>query len=74
MKLHGIPIKFEDTNQEIVARIAKATSRKYNCDVEIDFSNGVRKVIFSGDETMRVYIAGEVLAYFSAGTAAACCL
>jgi hypothetical protein len=74
MKLHGIPIKFEDTNQEIVARIAKATSRKYNSDVEIDFSNGVRKVIFSGDETMRVYIAGEVLAYFSAGTAAACCL
>ena len=70
MPFNGIPIKFEDTNREIMARIAKATSRKYNCDVEIDFSNGVRKVVFSGDEAMRVHIADEVLAYFSPETAA----
>lgn len=69
MRFNGIPIKFEDTNREIMARIAKATSRKYNCDVEIDFNNGVRKVVFSGDEAMRVYIADEVLTYFSAETA-----
>jgi len=69
-----VPIQFEDANMEIIARIAKATSRKYNCDMEIDFSNGVRKVVFSGDEAMRVHIAGEVLEIFAANTADECSL
>ena len=56
-----VRIQFEYTNLEVMARIVKAASRKYNCDVEIDFSNGVRKVVFTGDEEMKAYIAGEVL-------------
>ena len=33
-----VPIHIEDANQEIMARIVKVASHKYNCDVEIDFS------------------------------------
>jgi hypothetical protein len=72
MNLNMIPIQFEDTNLEIMARIVKAASRKYNCDVEIDFSNGVRKVVFWGDEEMKPYIAGEVLDIFESKEGDAC--
>jgi len=64
MHLNMVPIQIEDANLEIMARIVKAASRKYNCDVEIDFSNGVRKVVFTGDEDMKAYIAAEVLDIF----------
>ena len=59
-----VPIQIEDANLEIMARIVKAASHKYNCDVEIDFSNGVRKVVFTGDEEMKAYIAEEILDIF----------
>ena len=72
MKLSMVPIHFENTNSEIMARIVKAASHKYNCDVEIDFSNGVQKVVFTGDEEMKAYIAGEVLEIFESQEADAC--
>lgn len=64
MNLNMIPIQFEDANLEIMARIVKAASHKYNCNVEIDFSNGVRKAVFTGDEEMKAYIAEEILDIF----------
>jgi hypothetical protein len=64
MNSNTVPIQFEDANFEIIARIVKAASHKYNCDVEIDFSNGVRKAVFMGDEEMRPHIVGEVLDIF----------
>jgi len=67
-----VRIQFEDTNLEVMARIVKAASRKYNCDVEIDFKNGVRKAVFSGDEEMKAYIAGEVLDIFESKEGDAC--
>ncbi len=72
MHLNMVPIQFEDTNLEIMARIVKAVSHKYNCDVEIDFSNGARKVVFTGDEEMKAYIAGEVLDFFESKEGEAC--
>jgi hypothetical protein len=72
MHLNMVPIQIEDANLEIMARIVKAASRKYNCDVEIDFSNGGRKVVFVGDEEMKPYIAGEVLDIFESKEGDAC--
>ena len=72
MHSNMIPIQFEDANFEIMARIVKAASHKYNCDVEIDFRNGVRKVVFTGDEEMKPYIAGEVLDIFESKEGDAC--
>jgi len=60
-----IPIKIEDANIEILARIAKAASRKFNCSLEIDFNNGNRKVEFVGDEFYKPLIADEVLDIFT---------
>ena len=60
-----IPIKIEDANIEILARIAKAASQKFNCSMEIDFNNGNRKVEFVGDEFYKPLIADEVLDIFT---------
>ena len=72
MHSNMVRIQFEDTNLEIMARIVKAASRKYNCDVEIDFSNGIRKVVFTGDEEMKAYIAEEILDIFESKEQDAC--
>jgi hypothetical protein len=56
----SIPIQFEDTNLEVLARIVKAASRKYDCSVNINFNDGNRKVEFVGDETYKPYIAEEI--------------
>ena len=64
MHSNMVPIQFEDANFEIMARIVKAASHKYNCDVEIDFSNGAQKADFKCDEEMKPYIVGEVLEIF----------
>ncbi len=44
-----IPVKVEDTNIEVLARIVKAASRNFDCSVDIDFQNGYRKAEFIGD-------------------------
>ena len=72
MHLNMVPIQIEDANLEIMARIVKAASHKYNCDVEIDFSNGVRKAVFTGDEEMKAYIAEEILDIFESKGQGAC--
>ena len=72
MKLNMVPIQIEDANLEIMARIVKAASHKYNCDVEIDFSNGIRKVVFTGAEEMKDYIAAEILDIFESKEGDAC--
>lgn len=58
--LNEIPIKIEETYKEILARIIKATARKFNCNITIDFSNGNRTVEFIGDETCKPLIVKEL--------------
>jgi hypothetical protein len=65
-------ITLEDANFEIMARIVKCTSRKFDCDEEIDFSNGGRKVVLMGDEEMKLHIIGEVLDIFESGGEGVC--
>ena len=61
-KMH---IAREDTNAEVLARIVKAASRKYDCSMEIDFSRDNRITRFVGDEALKVHIAEEVSSMFS---------
>ena len=58
--LNMIPIKFEDANIEVLAKIVKAASRKYDCSMDIDFNNGNRKAEFVGDEFYKPLIVEEV--------------
>jgi hypothetical protein len=55
-----IRINREETNTEVLARIVKAVSKKYNCSVEIDFQDGKRTFEFVGDEASKSRIAREV--------------
>jgi len=55
-----IPVQIEETNKEVLARIIKATAQKYNCNLVIDFSNGNRKVEFTGDEACKPLIVEEL--------------
>jgi hypothetical protein len=59
-----IPITTEETNIEILARIAKATSKKWGCTMCIDFFNGNRTVMFSGDPECRPVIVHELEGIF----------
>jgi hypothetical protein len=61
-----IPIQREDTNMEVLARIVKAASRKYECTMEIDFQNGNRKAVFVGNEMYKPHIAREIQRIFGA--------
>jgi hypothetical protein len=60
-----IPVNIEDTNAEVLAMIVKATSRKYDCSIDIDFQNGNRKAEFIGDESFKPFIAEEVECIFA---------
>ena len=55
-----IPVQIENTNQEVLARIIKATAKKYNCNLVIDFSNGNRTVEFTGDEACKPLIVAKL--------------
>lgn len=55
-----IPIKIEETNQEVLARIIKATAKKFDCDLVIDFSDGNRTIEFTGDEACKPLIVAEL--------------
>jgi len=55
-----IPVQIEETNKEVLARIIKATAQKYNCNLVIDFSNGNRKVEFTGDEACKPLIVEKL--------------
>ena len=60
-----VPIQFEDTNVEVLARIVKAAARKYDCSTEIDFQNGRRRAHFIGTEACKGFIAEEVMQIFN---------
>jgi len=55
-----IPLNLEETNNEVLARIIKATARKYNCSMVIDFNDGNRKVEFVGDDASKPLIVKEL--------------
>lgn len=59
-----IKINCEETNLEILARIAKAAARKYDCSMTIDFQNGNRHIAFSGDQASREKIVNTLATYF----------
>ena len=63
-----MPIKInrEETNLEILARIAKAAARKYDCSMTIDFHNGNRRIEFSGNPAAKEKIANTLATYFNA--------
>lgn len=63
--LRNIPIAKEETNKEVLARIIKATARKFNCSMVIDFSNGNRTVEFIGDEVHKQQIVEELKDIFN---------
>ncbi|CAB5109097.1 hypothetical protein D3OALGB2SA_2309 [Olavius algarvensis associated proteobacterium Delta 3] len=62
-----VPVTFEDTNVEVLARIVKATSEKFDCTMEIDFKDGNRKTEFIGDDALKAFIAEEVEDMFRRG-------
>lgn len=57
---NGIKVTLEDTNAEVLARIAKAAAKKFNCSLNIDFSDGNRTIEFVGDESCKPAIAREL--------------
>ncbi len=64
-----IPVRFEDASKEILARIVKAASKKFNCTMRIDFKNGRRTAEFIGDDVYKPFIADEVEDIFRRGRA-----
>jgi len=60
----AVQVRIEDANLEVMARIVKATAQKYGCDVEIDFNNGTRKAVFTGDEEAKSLIFDKILDMF----------
>jgi len=60
-----INISRENTNAEVLARIIKATSLKYNCSMTIDFSGHNRITSFVGDKALKPHIAEEVQKIFT---------
>lgn len=55
-----IKINREETNLEVLARIAKATARKYDCSMSIDFQNGKRQIEFIGSNECKTKIANAL--------------
>jgi len=62
---YKIPITVEETNNEILARIIKATARKFNCSMVIDFRDGNRTIEFVGDEAFKPQIVEELKEIFN---------
>lgn len=60
----SVKINREETNLEILARIAKAAARKYDCTLTIDFHDGNRRIAFCGDSTAKQKIADTLETYF----------
>jgi hypothetical protein len=58
------PIRSIDANIEVLARIAKAASKKFDCTMKIDFKNGKGEVEFIGDSRFKPVIAQEVMDIF----------
>ncbi len=59
-----IQISKVDANAEVLARIVKAASKKYDCNLKIDFANGKREVEFDGDEASKALVMEDVQRIF----------
>lgn len=55
-----IPVKVEDTSMEIYARIARSEAYKYDCSIDIDFSEDNRNISLVGDKSNVPYIMEQV--------------
>ena len=64
MNRNKIPVRIENANAEIIARIMKSTASKYDCSMDIDFTDGNRIVDFVGDSSLKPYIIDDVVQYF----------
>ncbi len=62
--MNNVKINIENTNVEVYARIFKAEARKYDCSMDIDFSNGKRITRFIGDQEYAPHILEEVQSHF----------
>ena len=60
----SVKINQEETNLEVLARITKATARKYDCSLDIDFQDGKRRIEFIGDQECKARIASAVENFF----------
>lgn len=56
----SIKINREETNLEVLARIAKAAASQYDCSLRIDFQDGKRRIEFVGDDACKCRIADRV--------------
>jgi hypothetical protein len=54
------PIRYEERNAEIYARIAQSVASKYGCVMKLDFDKGIGKVEFVGDDACKHRIAAEM--------------
>ncbi len=62
--MNAIPVNIKEANTEVFARIVKAAASKYDCSVNIDFSDGRHSVQFIGDEHLKPHIIEEALGIF----------
>lgn len=60
-----IKIINKETNREVLARICKASARKFDCDMEIDFEDGKTHIKFIGDDMYKPYILEEIVKVFN---------
>lgn len=58
--MSNVQVNMVDANTEILARIVKATARKYDCSMQIDFTEGRREANFIGNNLYKPFIAEEV--------------
>jgi hypothetical protein len=65
MPPNEIPIARSNVTMEVMARIVKVTARKNNCDVMIDFSNGLKKVLLTGGKQAKERVANAIWTIFS---------
>ena len=54
-----------ETKNKNIMTVDRAASRKFDCSMEIDFTNGNRKVEFVGDDFYKPLIVDEIEEIFS---------
>ncbi len=55
----SLSVNIVDRSEEILARIVQSVSRKYDCDLKIEFQEGQLVTKFVGDPTYKQWIARE---------------
>jgi hypothetical protein len=57
-------INRRNTSLEVWVKIMNSTAKKYNCSMKVNYKNGNGEVVFRGDESMKPFIAAEVVENF----------